>query len=154
MEFVRFNTDHVLDLADNVQLAQLGDLNLVFNNGSLATFVEMERERTGMHYTVMSSAGEVLGCGGIFSIWPQRAQAWTMASENWGARVEDMKRLIKFVTGLLDTYPAQRIEATVLVEYEPGHRWLRCLGFEMEAERMRNYDPQGRDFALYARLRS
>ena len=62
-------------------------------------------------------------------------------------------RLAEVAQRMLDAYPAQRIEAHIDVDFLNGHRWVEALGFVIEAPRMRKFTPDGRDVALYARVR-
>lgn len=151
MQIVPFSADHIIDLMETIQPAQAQDLEAMLSNDSLDAFVQLERG-VGMSYTMLGDDGSVIASGGVFTIWPQRAQAWAMVSSDF-ARKGDLRRAVRFVRSILDTYPAVRIEATVLCEFDEGHHFARVLGFEMEAERLRRYDPAGRDFALYARIR-
>jgi hypothetical protein len=58
------------------------------------------------------------------------------------------------VKRFLDGCYTQRIEMTVDCDFPEAHRWAKMLGFTMECERMKYYSPDGRDCALYARIRA
>ncbi len=111
----------------------------------------LELEQKGMGYTMVHNGQPIL-CAGVFSIWPQRGHAWMLGVIDWSKRV-DLRQGLKFARSVLSTYPVRRIECTVLADWEPGHTLVRHLGFRMEAKRLRCYDPEGRDFSLYARIR-
>ena len=61
--------------------------------------------------------------------------------------------LTKAAKRILGSMPYRRLEADVACDFAQGHRWLRMLGFTMEAPRMVAYLPDGTDSALYARVR-
>lgn len=148
MFLIPFRAEHLLDL-EEIQSVQIPDF-------TLGTEFQPERmvelEKKGMAYTMVDEDAQPILCAGVFSIWPQRAQAWMLGIINWHKRA-DMKQSLRFARKILAAYPARRIEATVLTDWAPGHTLVRHLGFKMEAERLRCYDPEGRDFSLYARIR-
>lgn len=100
-------------------------------------------------YSVFEN-GECLGCGGLTEVWPGRAQIWSILSAGAGKHLTAITKITKRV---LNISPWRRIEATVDCDFEQGHRWVRILGFTLEAERMTAYMPDGKDVALYARIR-
>jgi hypothetical protein len=65
----------------------------------------------------------------------------------------DLVRVTKMAKRFLDVCPIRRIEAAVVVDHGPGHRWAQLLGFELEAPLLRAYTPQGEDCSLYSRVR-
>jgi len=75
--------------------------------------------------------------------------AWAFIGDIGPSTFLQVHRAVK---QFLDECYVDRIEMTVDCDFPQGHRWARLLGFEMEAERMRRYTPDGRDCALYARL--
>lgn len=148
MFVVPFRAEHVFDL-EEIQVVQTPDFVLGTEWEPTAM---MELEQKGMGYTLFDGAAAVV-CAGVFSIWPQRAHAWMLAVSGWGSRV-DLREGLRLAKSILESYPARRIETTVLADWAPGHVLVRHLGFELEAERLRCYDPEGRDFSLYARIRA
>lgn len=93
----------------------------------------------------------VVACAGLVVHWDNRALAWAYLADNLGPRL--MLRVHRAVKRFLDVAPFDRIEATVDVEFEQGHRWMDALGFKMEARLMEKYRPDGGDSSLYARVR-
>jgi hypothetical protein len=91
-----------------------------------------------------------LAVGGITELWQNRALAWTFIDERAGAHFVELHRIVKRVLALA---PYRRVEAETPCDFEQGHRWLRMLGFQLEAERMRAYRVDGGDSALYARVK-
>jgi len=93
---------------------------------------------------------EILACAGVIELAPGRAGAWAYLSQNVGNR---MRGVTKAVKSFLDLADYRRIEMDVDCDFAQAHRWARMLGFEMECERRRKFTPDGRDCALYARVR-
>ena len=100
-------------------------------------------------YTALDGE-EVLACAGVLEVAPGRAAAWAYISQDVGRRMRGVTRAVK---GFLDMAQYRRIEMDVDCEFPQAHRWARMLGFEMECERRRSFTPDGRDCALYARVR-
>jgi len=100
-------------------------------------------------YTALEG-DEVLACAGTIEAAPGRAIAWAYISQHVGSR---MMGVTKAVKRFLDMAEYRRIEMDVDCDFAQAHRWARMLGFEMECERRRKYSPDGRDCALYARIR-
>lgn len=94
---------------------------------------------------------EVLCCAGLMQEWDNRAILWSYLAENIGPR--RFRVLHSHAKRLLEVAPFKRIEATVDVGFENGHRWMEALGFRMEAHTMRAYRPDGGDSSLYALVR-
>lgn len=87
---------------------------------------------------------------GLVPYWGLRAEAWAIFRP--GHR-KHFYTLHKEVKRYLDTCPFRRIEATVECEFENGHRWIRALGFTLEAPRLKLYFPDGKDASLYALIK-
>ena len=93
---------------------------------------------------------DCLGCASISFIRPGVGRAWSILTHGWRKHAN---AITAKAIAELDRCPLRRIEAEVMCDFDAGHRWLRRLGFEMEAERMRAYGPEGQDMALYARVK-
>ena len=89
----------------------------------------------------------LLGVGGVILSHSNRGEAWGIVAP--GVRKHFFK-LQSAVKKYLSTVNLQRIEAVVHLDYEPGHRWVKALGFELEASRMKSYSLDGKDASLYA----
>ena len=63
------------------------------------------------------------------------------------------KLVLRGIDGLQRDPAYKRLEVSVFVEFKAAHRWARLLGFEVEAPLARCYDPSGRDYVLYVRIR-
>ena len=90
---------------------------------------------------------KLLGVGGIILSHEQRGEAWGVVAK--GNR-EQFIRLHRAVKGYLESVPVRRVEAAVHLDFEPGHRWVKALGFTLEAAVMRAHSLEGKDAALYA----
>lgn len=98
--------------------------------------------------TLLDDLGEPLVCCGAVQLWSERAYVWTFLSEKINAR--NFRAVHSWGRLFLADLPFRRIEASVDVDFEPGHRWLRSFGFKCEAALMEAYDPMGRTHSLYA----
>lgn len=93
--------------------------------------------------------GEVVMIAGLAPQWTNRAIAWTLISQSAGKHFVELHR---YVDNFLDNSDFRRIESTVDVGFEAGHRWMKMLGFEIEGY-MKAYRPDGGDMVLYARVK-
>lgn len=140
MNIVPFKAEHLDELI--VQPAQRHLDGWVAN----ANYKALE----GPHAFSIFNEDKCVFCGGVAEIWPGRAQAWSVMAQDAG---KIMARITRSTRRLMDLVPWRRIEITVDCEFPQGHRWARLLGFHLECERMTAYTPDGRDAALYARVR-
>ena len=102
----------------------------------------------GDAYAIME--GEETMCAfGIIELWPNRSMIWALMSANCGPHMTGMVRIGR---RLVKNSGSKRVEAHVACDFTAGHRFMKLLGFEIEAERMRSYEPDGRDCTLYARI--
>lgn len=92
--------------------------------------------------------GDPIVCAGLIQYWPGRSQAWAYMGKNAG-------RHMTWVTNRVMEHLAKvqgRIEMTVRMDFEPGQRWARMLGFEVEAPCMAHFGPEGENHIGYARI--
>lgn len=105
-----------------------------------------------LSYTALNGH-RVLGCGGLSPIWIGRALGWVVLAE--GLTYRDLLFVHRAALGLLWTWQHlpdfRRIEASIRETFKEGHHWATMLGFRPEGL-MRQYDPQGQDYRLYARI--
>lgn len=92
---------------------------------------------------------QVIACGGLLPHWPGRATAWMLISAGAGPH---FRAIHAHVRRLLVRSPYTRIEAHVDVGFAPGVRWMKMLGFELEAYK-RAYRPDGADMLEFVRIR-
>lgn len=94
--------------------------------------------------------GEVVLVGGLVELWAGRAALWSYVAAGAGPH---MVLLTKGVRRFIDGSAHRRIEMYVDAGFAAAHRWARALGFQMEAEHMAAFFPDGRGAALYGRIR-
>lgn len=92
----------------------------------------------------------VVACGGLFPQWENRALAWMLIGENAGRYFPVIHRHVKQFLALS---PYRRIEAHVDVGFAAGVRWMKMLGFELEAYK-KAFRPDGADMLEFVRIRS
>lgn len=93
--------------------------------------------------------GEIMGCAGIVPLGRNRHFAWAHISPNAKKHPLLVIKAIKRFCGLIHG----RIEATVLEDFDEGHRFAEACGFELETPNpMDFYFDDGRGAYLYARV--
>jgi len=140
MNIVPFQAEHILRL--QLQEEQRGLAPFITH--AYARMLEGEFAFTGL------VDGEPIAVAGITPLWENRGLCWCFMGAKAGPH---FVQITKVALDLLDLAPYRRIEADTPCEFKQGHRWLRMLGFQMEAERMRAHRVDGGDSALYARVR-
>lgn len=121
--------------------------------GYLTSYLDWDRlkqlEKFEWGFSVISPVGGVLVSAGIVPFWENRGELWAI----FNPRCKDQFLLVhRALKRILDTCPIKRLEAVVDLDFAPGHRWVKILGFEMETPRMRAYNVKGGDASLYVRL--
>lgn len=112
------------------------------------TFAMVSRAiETGQAWAAVDGTAP-LALGGLSPQTDTRAVVWGVLSDSIGA---NMTLIHREVRRRLAVAAFERIEAHIALDHDEGHRWIRLLGFEQEGV-MRKFF-QGRDFALYARVR-
>lgn len=111
-----------------------------------ADFTELANK--GLAWTA-EHENRILAIAGVEPQWENRAIAFALISGSAGPY---FRAIHSAVHDFLNRTPYRRIEATVDVGFEQGHRWIKMLGFEIEGY-MRAYRPDGADMLLYARIR-
>ena len=139
MVIVPFQADHFFQVT-----AQKGDV-FVGDLVSVESVAELERH---VAFSVLEE-GSVLGCAGVISPWPGRGMMWALFSEEIGRCWVGVHW---FARRFIRDCGVRRLEATVAVEFQNGHRWVRQLGFTREIERMEGYLPTGGAASLYSRV--
>lgn len=111
----------------------------------------MMRQLENEHaYTLMRDGQPVVCCGAI-EVWANRAYVWSFLGD---IATREFREVHSWAKRFLNGLPFRRLEATVDIDFEPGHRWVKSLGFECEAPRMKAFQVDGRDGALYALVRN
>lgn len=106
-------------------------------------------ERLAHSYTIFVN-GVAVACVGVAEYWRHRGEAFAFISSDSGKHFVSIVRTMK---RLIDEVDCDRIEATVIRSFKQGHRLVRLLGFELEADLMRKYGLTGLDYSLYARVK-
>lgn len=93
----------------------------------------------------------VIACAGCVEIWDNRAMAWALVSKDAGQHLLGVHRAVH---GFLMAAKWRRVEAYVDVGFEPGMRWMRLLGFELDTPvPVRAFRPDGGDCFLFSRIK-
>lgn len=101
----------------------------------------------------MQSGSEVLAAGGVVEIWPGRGFAWALVGRAVLGDMAAGRRLVRESRRALEAVPFRRIEAAVRADWVKARKFAEAVGFELECESMRAFDPLGRTCALYAHVR-
>lgn len=97
-------------------------------------------------YTVLDETGPVACCG-ILEHHPGRAELWALISP--GA---PLRKITKAARGWIAQSMHTRIEAHVQIDFAPGHKWAKMLGFNPECQ-LRRFMPGGVDGVMYSIVR-
>ena len=128
------------------------DLHLQPAQRDIASFmtphvlVKLERQRSN---TIFDGAQPIL-CGGVLENWSDSGLLWSFVGA--GVSRSTMLAVHRLTMAFIESLTYTRLEMHVAVGFEAGHRWAKLLGFECEAPCMKAFS-QGRDMALYARIR-
>lgn len=136
---------------------QLGDtqrLQVQKAQAYMHDIAPMEMDLTPLADAGMAFTGEVDGepivMAGLVHEWPGRATAWSVVGEKAGPHFIAIHRAVH---DFLVRAPYRRIEAHVDVGFEAGIKWMKMLGFEIEAYK-RAWRPDGADVLAFVRIRS
>lgn len=109
-----------------------------------ATLLELERHNS---WTGVIDGMPVV-CAGTIKQWNGRHISWAHLAQDTGPYMhwitQEVRRNLACVRG--------RIESTVRVDFEAGHRWARLLGFHVETPLLKAYGPEGEDHVGYVRF--
>ena len=141
MEVVKCTLDHLKFLVD--QDTKMG-LKLYARNESMEYAAKSPHSYTAIH------EGIVMLSAGVHEYWEGRGEAWAMFNEHCKPHFVTLHSIIKRYFHIT---PIRRIEAAVELDFEPGHRWVKALGFQKEADILKSYTPMGKDCSLYARVK-
>lgn len=97
----------------------------------------------------MLDGERVVCCGGVLELNEGRYLAVILFSKHAG---KYMREIVRTFSRFYEEFQYNRIEAISACDLVPAHKFLRLLGFECEAPRMRNFHA-GRDYALFARIK-
>lgn len=94
--------------------------------------------------------GVPIVCCGAFALSKVRASCWAILSSRIDPHL--FREVHTLGKKFLASLPFKRLEAVVSVDFAAGHRWVKALGFQLEAPCMRAYELDGTDCALYAKV--
>lgn len=136
MKFEPLRAEHVL---------WLRDMDPAFRAHAITTELALDMEDGGGWVAL---DGDPVAIGGIMVMRPGVGHAWMWFTRRWRRHAREITARVVVELAECDL---PRIEAVVLCGFDAGHRWLRRLGFTLEAERLRRWDGTA-DYALYARF--
>jgi hypothetical protein len=143
MNILPFRKDHLMNMVDRglVEGATPELIDMVFE----------EIEKLELSYSAEQD-GNIVACAGLTELSPGRALAWSYLSPTLGGQM--MLKITRAGERMMELSSFRRVEMDVLWDHVEGHRWARILGFDLECPRRRAYGPDGRDYALYSRVKS
>lgn len=124
---------HALSFAPNLSDSQIGNL-----------------QENSLAYTVLDD-DRIYLVGGVSLYWEGRGEAWCLLSKDSGNKMLSVTRIVQ--NYLNQAFMPRRVECSVEYGFELGHKWMRLLGFSLEAIRLRSFLPNGKDCSLYARVK-
>ena len=139
MIMVPYKAEHMLTL--QVQQAQ---------RGSFPCTPEYAKSAEGPQSWTALEGDEILGVGGVLAIWEGRGQVWSILGAGAGKHFKELHRAC---LKILADAPQRRLESDCVCAFPAGHKWLRMLGFHLEAACARAYYPDGSDASLYSRVK-
>jgi RimJ/RimL family protein N-acetyltransferase len=94
---------------------------------------------------------EYVAVGGVLPLWDRVGGAWMISTDVLPKHGKEISLIIADIFDRLFKTDYDRIQATVLVGFDVGSKWVERFGFEFEGC-MRKWGPDGRDYNLYARV--
>jgi len=141
-QLIPYRAEHVFPLLEQGINADIKESYL----GGLASLLEQQESVTGV------VNGSPMVCGGVIKLWEGRGCVWTVFNEDAKECFVPVFRGIKsFLDQQLKLY--NRLEISVPVDFELGHRRAKLLGFEVECALARKFLPSGSDCVLYSMIR-
>jgi hypothetical protein len=95
--------------------------------------------------------GEVVMCGGLSIYWENRGEVWAVYDSH--KLKKNFVPVFRISKKWIDALSVRRIEASVDIGNKFAERQIQLLGFEKECSLMRKFRPDGRDCALYAKVK-
>lgn len=101
-------------------------------------------------YTLYQDGVPIVCCG-AFALSKVRGTCWAIMSSRITPHL--FREVHALGKQFLASLPFKRLEAVVATDFAAGHRWVKTLGFQLEAPCMRAYELDGTDCALYAKVK-
>ena len=140
--FIPYRKEHVLPFMEQSMNADIRDAYL----SGAAEMLEGTPAQTGV------LNGVPMVCGGVIKLWEGRGLVWTVFNdESKDCFVPVFRGIRRFLAEQMKIY--RRLELSVPVSFEIGHRRARLLGFKVECHLAPKFLPNGDDCVLYAMVR-
>jgi RimJ/RimL family protein N-acetyltransferase len=146
MRVVPFEAEDLAELLEGGGATFSGARQLMREPGYAETL-----KAAGPAWSAFDVYGRLIGCGGLSMEHPACATAWTLLDPEVSGRW--MLHLTRAVLRVIAECPARRIQAHADPKFAPAARWLQLLGFQQEGI-LRCFTPDGRDMAVFSRVRS
>ena len=108
----------------------------------------------GLSYTIWDQDDPIF-IGGALYTNDYTASVWAVVSRSFREGKNKFfvtRKVIEFLDHLQYNDNMRRLQTTVVIDFNEGHRWAKILGFEVEGL-MRAFEPDGRDTVLYGRVK-
>lgn len=109
------------------------------------------RSLEGAYAVTLMEDGMPALCAGALVYWANRALVWSVISDR--VNKDNMLSVHMLAAQFIEGLPFRRLEASVDVGFEQGHRWMKMLGFEVEAPLQRAFQVDGADCVGYVRIK-
>jgi len=143
VETVRFKAEHLAQIEEH-SFRMCGSISAGITDAQLERL-----EQRGHSYSVIDG-DKVLACAGVTEVWPGRAEAWALLDKNLK---DDFIKVHNQVKKFLENVDVDRVEALVDADFKEGLRWVKALGFKVEAPCMKKFGKLGEDMVLLSRVR-
>lgn len=117
--------------------------------GGLSHEQMLSLEGSGHSYTILLGDRPLL-CAGVVEYWKGRGESWAIFDPECRRHFVEIHHIVK---KYLDDCPVRRIEAAIQVDFTAGHRWIKALGFKLDAEKLEAFLPNGNDVSLYSMVK-
>ena len=104
--------------------------------------------------------GRIVGCGGLFELWPGVAEAWATFVHDVGSLHIDPRIVGAQLHKWMDEHNLVRVHAPIRADWEAGIKYVRWLGFRpdgwpdvSEGVRMEKYHYDGMAAIMYSIIR-
>lgn len=120
VEFMKFYPEHLRNLSP--QQIQRQDYAALIGTEYMNVFAS--------NFALSAWVGTTcIGAGGAILIYPHRAMAWAILSEDAAPYMRQIVNKVKAYTAIM---PFKRLEAAVRVDFEKGQRFARLIGMKLE----------------------
>lgn len=143
---------YVIEPLDHWHLKALSVTEAAEGGNRVSTLPDEVVARLMQHnsWSLLSTEGDVIACGGTIEEWPGRHGGWLYFTLETRRH---MIRLTRLVQSFLEPVRG-RIEATVRRDFVAGHRFIQLVGFEVENPPgvLQAYGPDGEDHISYVKF--